>query len=239
MTTATTAIVPPPWRLKGRGFMFLYHINKDWGSTPQALPVEGPPGGDPARDAAAFCGGLAALMLVDYQESAVGPYRELLFIPGRFLFQGQRWHAISRIWVDSPTSVASGRANWGIPKELGQFTIQRSTPGVETWSVEQNGKVFFRATMRFGGLPLPVHTRLLPMPLLQWRQGQGYLTRFRGHGWGKIARLQDLSVDGAIFPAISNLKPLIGLAVDPFNLTFPLPQLATDMVEAPAACCKI
>lgn len=62
----------------------------------------------------------------------MGPYDELLLIPGMAAFPdlpGQRGAArggrsalsISKIWVSSEASMYCGRANWGIPKQLAEF----------------------------------------------------------------------------------------------------------------------
>src|SRR5213596_1104261 len=102
-------IVPPLWRLTGRGYILLYRwfprdFVSDQGQVPQTL-------------AGSFRGGASAVMVVNYENSGVGPYRDLLFIPGLF----ERGFSITRIYVSTPASVASGRANWGIPKQLADF----------------------------------------------------------------------------------------------------------------------
>lgn len=75
---------------------------------------------------ASFVGGYGALMLVDYSESNCGPYRELLLIPGSFRVRDKTLASISRIFVSTTESLASGRRNWGIPKELADFSVVTS-----------------------------------------------------------------------------------------------------------------
>jgi hypothetical protein len=218
MTSESTPIALAPWNLKGRGFMFIYHFDKGCGSLAHFMPKE---------HHGAYQGGLGALMLVDYESSNAGPYQEILFIPGKFSLGGQRRHAISRIWVSSQESVVSGRANWGIPKDLASFAISQQSKGHETWAVSEPGKKpFFAAEVSFGGVPFPVHTAALPMPLLQTWRGNRFLTRFRGFGLGRFAHLDRVTVDTEIFPDLAQKKPLFGIEVSPFRLTFPKAEIS-------------
>jgi hypothetical protein len=62
------------------------------------------------------------VMFVDYADSPAGPYRELLYMPGRLTLPGGRkaW-SVTRIYVSTWDSVVNGRRNWGIPKDLAEF----------------------------------------------------------------------------------------------------------------------
>jgi hypothetical protein len=222
MEKSKPQIVPAPWQLKGTGYMFLYNFPKNWAEKANFLPVE---------QRGEFKGGLGTLMLVDYESSDVGPYRELLFIPGKFSWLHYRNYAISRIWVSSESSVVSGRKNWGIPKNLAHFRIKASSERRQSWEVTTpEGQTFFKADLSHGRLPLPVHTAFVPFPLLQTWEGRDYLTKFSGYGLGHFAKLERLEIDQELFPDITAKKPLLGLRVDPFHIRFPVPQ----MIEAPA-----
>jgi hypothetical protein len=150
-------VVPAPWQLKGTGYMFLYNFPKNWASKANFMPVE---------QMGEFQGGLGTLMLVDYESSDVGPYRELLLIPGKFSWLQYRNYAISRIWVSSETSVVSGRKNWGIPKHRADFRITARGSRRQSWEVlTPEGQTFFKADLSHGLFPVPVHTALVPFPL--------------------------------------------------------------------------
>ncbi|HYX33855.1 MAG TPA: acetoacetate decarboxylase family protein [Oligoflexus sp.] len=221
MDNPTPQVVEAPWQLKGNGYMFLYNFPKNWASKAHFMPIE---------QSGEFQGGLGTLMLVDYETSNVGPYRELLLIPGKFCWLKFRNYAISRIWVSSQTSVVSGRANWGIPKQLADFHITAKAGRRQSWEVQTpEGQMFFKADLSHSRLPLPIHTALVPFPLLQTWEGRRYLTKFKGYGLGHLAKLENLQINGDIFPDITPKKPLIGLRVDPFHIRFPVPQ----MIEAP------
>ncbi|MCX6127745.1 MAG: acetoacetate decarboxylase family protein [Proteobacteria bacterium] len=217
MSESVVNAVPAPWNLRGKGYMFLYNFPKNWAQKTNFMPVE--QSGD-------YQGGLGALMLVDYEASNVGPYRELLLIPGKFSWGQHHCYSISRIWVSSMISVVSGRKNWGIPKNQAEFSVHSSAPRHETWELTVPGaEPFFKAELSYGRLPMPIHTAFLPFPLLQTWEGQRYKTRFSGYGLGHFAQLNHLEFDNLIFPDISAKKPLLGFRIDPFYIKFPLPDL--------------
>ncbi|WP_424187444.1 acetoacetate decarboxylase family protein [Actinokineospora sp. G85] len=59
---------------------------------------------------------------VDYQEGSVLTYRELM--AAVLVRKGLRLlPTITGIWVDSPESRDGGRALWGIPKDLAEFSV--------------------------------------------------------------------------------------------------------------------
>lgn len=131
------------------------------------------PGGDPhgpmhERHLGTFTGGPAVLMLLDYATSPVGPYRELLLIPGTFTVSGKTYLRVSHIYVSSTASVVNARRNWGIPKRLAVFTWERDgrDPGREVVEValpDRRDKPFLRALVaRPLRLGLPVSTVVVP-----------------------------------------------------------------------------
>jgi acetoacetate decarboxylase len=74
-------------------------------------------------------------MLVDYEQSPVGPYQELLFIPGRFQFGRRRYYMVTQIYVSTQVSVENGQENWGIPKQLAQFHFETVDERVKQFTV--------------------------------------------------------------------------------------------------------
>jgi hypothetical protein len=57
-------------------------------------------------------------MLLKYSSSNVGPYNELVYIPGKYKPGkcSSPVFSVQRIWVDSEASVQGGRINWGLLK---------------------------------------------------------------------------------------------------------------------------
>jgi hypothetical protein len=75
--------------------------------------------------------GLGMAMIISYKNSNAGPYDELLFatpcqsptVPGEFL----PTYRIPLIYVSTEESVRNGRKNWGIRKELANFSWNHTT----------------------------------------------------------------------------------------------------------------
>jgi hypothetical protein len=140
--------------------------------------------------------GPSTLVAARYDESPVGPYRELAV--GQPARLGARAGiCITTMAVTSVDSRLAGRVNWGFPKELATLVwLDEGDDRVMRW--EERG-IVVRATP--GGPPLPV---LVPLMALQ-RRADGLVTVRGGmRGRGRIARL-DVSV-----PAGDPLAALAG-----------------------------
>ena len=207
-------IVPPPWKLRGDGLILLYNF------TPQALHEMNAM----TPEMGEFRGGIGALMLVDYAESGVGPYRELLFIPGRFRRDGARGWSISKIFVSTQASIDSGRANWGIPKEHADF--HRTHEGdVQGWSVSAGGQPFLNIRYAPGRVAFRVFTGPFSVPLLQHLDGTTFVSGIKASGVCKLAMIHDFAIDPAVFPEVSTLEPLGVIRATTFRMTFPIPRI--------------
>ncbi len=209
--------VPAPWHLKGRGYILLYRFHPNDGREDPFLSE---------KMTGRYRGGRAALMVVDYEESDAGPYRELLFIPGRVEYGGRRGRpfTISRIFVSTWESVVNGRKNWGIPKDRADFDWNRTGRSEEEISVTEDGGPVFSARLKRCGLPFPVHTALMPFPLVQEVGNppeSALYTQFSGRGWGRLALVEDVQVNTELFPGLAARKPWLAIRVEPFRITFP------------------
>jgi hypothetical protein len=207
---------PAPWNLKGRGYILLYHFPKEFvlekGYVPKELKKH-------------FVGGIGSIMLVDYQESTAGPYQELLFIPGKFKWQGRKLASITKIYVSTETSVQNGQINWGIPKELGNFHFETLSKDMERIQVTVGGEIALTISLHWGKIAFPVHTALLPFPLLQFMDEQYYYTKFHGSGKGRFATIEEVFSKETLFPDVSEIKPLAAFRVDDFRLIFPVAEI--------------
>lgn len=208
---------PPPWKLKGNGYIFLYHFPKSFVekfgflSDYQANKFNGD-----------FVG---TVMLVDYETSAVGPYHELLFVPGRLNFDKKKVFSISKIYVSSQDSVENGISNWGIPKELADFTITKPKAKETIVEVLIEGKTFFKVHLRDGSFKFPISTQFFPLKLAQKLGDDLLITNSPAKGKASFAKLVNIEIDDAHFPPISQLKPLSVLAVSDFEMEFPEPVI--------------
>lgn len=202
-----------PWNLSGRGFILAYRFPENFVRESCFLPEEWK---------MLKWNGLGYIMLVDYVDSPVGPYHELLIIPGEARLGGSRLRTISKIYVDSLFSMDNGRKNWGIPKELTDFSWAHN----HRQHFIQVGSLvpWFEITLETRSIPFPVDTRLLPIHLYQKLDNQIFRITPSGKGTGYLTVIKDIRVDPSFFPEVNLLKPLAAIYVDPFRMTFPVAE---------------
>jgi Acetoacetate decarboxylase (ADC) len=203
-------IIPPPWKLHGEAYILLYRFPENFVQSHAFLQ---------SFQQGNFKGVVGTVMLVNYHESGVGPYQELLFIPGLFKLGGKTTFSISKIFVSSQASVDSGIENWGIPKELAEFDWQP-----QRVQVRQNGQLFFDAQFRKSWGYLPITTALFPLNVTQLLREELILTQPSASGMGRLSGLESIAVDAQFFPDLSQVKPLLTLHIPRFQMTFPIPQ---------------
>ncbi|BCX05883.1 MAG: hypothetical protein KatS3mg053_3821 [Candidatus Roseilinea sp.] len=211
-----STIAPPPWQLTGDGFIWLFRFPRGFVERCGFMAE---------WQRACLAQTLGAMMLVDYRDTNVGPYRELLFMPGRFNFGGRRAFSISKIYVSTEASVRGGVENWGIPKELASFTRERRSDGSEIFSATLDGRLVFAATLAPYGPRFPISSSLVPLTVAQTLNGDLLITRSTARGAARLCRVRDLRVDGARFPDVTRVRPLTVIAVSSFRMTFPVPEV--------------
>lgn len=218
MTQPDLQRAPAPWDLRARAYVLVYKFPRYFVNSRAFL--------DDAR-LETFAGGYGSLMIVRYSASGVGAYDELLFVPGQFWHNGAKWFSVSRIFVSTLASVVNGQANWGLDKASADFTFVQQTRSIETVQVCLNDQPFFEATLWGGYLPFPVTTALSPFPfgLVQKREGRTYLTKPTMFGWGQLAKLLHIRVNGDIFPDVSDLKPIAAVKLSGVRMHFPSAQI--------------
>jgi hypothetical protein len=221
MSSSDITAAPAPWQLTGRGYIAALRF--------EAGVLEQDPFTPAELKGQRLAGNVGYIMLVDYSSSAVGPYYELLFIPGRFRQpDGKKRYSISRIFVSSEDSVVNGRRNWGIPKFHADFDLQYDKQGGVQAEISRNGQSFCR--LSFKKLPgsLPVTTALVPpslRTLTQAWEGQRFQYTPGASGWAGLAKLTNAWADPAEFADLAKAKPLLGVATNPFRMTFPISKI--------------
>ncbi|KAG6900480.1 hypothetical protein C0993_010199 [Termitomyces sp. T159_Od127] len=107
------------------------------------------------------------IMIVSYSDTPVGPYDELMYIPGRWKYKSvTAGYRITRIYVSSQESTENGRRNWNIPKHVADFSI--TTLNEETKiKVSRPGATepFFHVKIKpisfLSRIPIPFNTSIL------------------------------------------------------------------------------
>jgi hypothetical protein len=204
-------LAPAPWKLKGTGYIVLYKFTKSEIQKDIFLP-------DKLKKN--FTGGLAAMMLVDYHKSNVGPYKELLFIPGKFRYKNNKKNTISKIFVSTIESVVNGINNWAIPKEIAEISFKK-----HNILVSKESELILDIKFKEYKIKFPVNTAFIPFPLVQEKDGKAFYTQFKGKGWGKFIKIESLKVNTTFFPDLNNKKPLLAIKVENFKIEFPKAQI--------------
>lgn len=111
-----------------------------------------------------YAGGVGFLLLVRYTHSPIGPYDELAFVPGDFVFKGKRHAHANILFVSTESSVKQGREIWGFPKHLAHFDWSGVSRGMETVAItlHNNTEPFFRAKIQTAGVKVPFSSSWLP-----------------------------------------------------------------------------
>ena len=217
--TPDLKIAPAPWNLTGTAYIMVYKFSKEFIESNGFLQ-------NYQKDR--FLGYVGTVMLVDYKTSGVGPYQELLFIPGMFTFDWKKVFSISKIYVSSKDSVYNGIENWGIPKEYADFDWQQNSDGTETISVKLEGNEFFKANFKKGFVSFPLTTSILPLTIVQKLRRDLFITNPTAKGKATFSKLKSIEVDGSFFPDISKATPLLTMRVKDFEMTFNEPIVKKD-----------
>ncbi|MDO3410435.1 acetoacetate decarboxylase family protein [Saccharibacillus sp. CPCC 101409] len=207
----------PPWRLTGTALVIVFAASKRraeaFGALPESLQGRAP-------------GGAGAIVLADYRESAVGPYRELLLAPGHYRAGRDAGHAVTRIYVDSRASAEAGRANWGLPKQTARLSAGFGPDGLWRFAGSPAPEAAedapaFALSARPCGPRFPVPLGALPARLMQEDGGTRFLTRPGGQATGRLARIVRAEADESFFPHPGRFGPGICVLLESFSLTFP------------------
>ncbi|MGW2255313.1 acetoacetate decarboxylase family protein [Kitasatospora sp. NPDC001660] len=202
---AAAGYPPEPWRLRGTMWVSLWPVPER-----DLPPWRLPPGVRPVVVAGRR---LLALFWVDYRPGGVLAYRELLLALA--VRDGPRIaFTVVSAWVDSEQAVAGGRALWGIPKELGEFGLDRL--GRETR---------LRMTGEGAGPVRAAHRHLVALPgrlsvrarLVQCRPGGLSRVPLRLTGEMSLGRVRLVAAADGALPFLNGRRPLTALAVSDFR----------------------
>ena len=220
-TLPDVPLAAAPWKLKGSGYLLAVRLPREvldnHSFTPDSLQ-------------GTRKGKLAYLMFVDYAESDVGPYHELLYIPGSFRFNDGRHVSITRIYVSTWDSVVNGQNNWGIPKDRCDFDVHYGPDQDNIVLRTEDGTEFANLSFRTRRSPrLPVTTSLVPKKFLtlgQHMNGQQYTYSPSTRGHIKPAQLLHARFNPDYFPDISQGKVVSCVRVTDFSMVFPVAEIS-------------
>lgn len=213
-------LAPPPWDLRGSAYLFAVKM-------PRELLDQGsflPPG-----QVRAGRGRLVYAMYVDYARSDVGPYRELLYIPGPLRFGDTSRLSITRIFVSTWDSVINGEINWGIPKDRCDFSVAYDADGIDRVRLTAaNGDTIAEMELESRGLRLPFPGHWVPeryRTLSQLREGKLYTYAPKASGRFKLARVRRWRFDARYFPDLAQGQVVSAIRLTDFRMAFPVARM--------------
>ncbi|KAE8444574.1 hypothetical protein EG329_014498 [Mollisiaceae sp. DMI_Dod_QoI] len=131
-------LAPAPWTLKGTVYLFMMYLTSQDAAALSSNPhlIYSPLEGESSFSKDRLIGGLGTIQLIRYSESPVGPYDEMVLVPGSFEYEvetkGKDGKAkiekrknlrCSRVFVSQEKTCWNGRNNWNIPKHLAHFNF--------------------------------------------------------------------------------------------------------------------
>jgi hypothetical protein len=122
--------------------------------------------------------------LISYRDGPVGPYREVFGAPVMLRGAPMLSH-IPFMAVDSAASVAGGRGNWALPKQLADFDGDPGRPGAVT-AHGDGWKLHVTTTARAHRLPMSMTMRAVQL----WPDGQVRTFSVRMRGRVRLARVE-------------------------------------------------
>ncbi len=213
---------PAPWTLNGEvSYLFIHGTRSAQESfNENSDPIQSP-----------FRGGLGGMMLIRYTDSPVGPYDELILIPGYYQFGDSTYYRISQIYVSSIDSVINGRRNWSVPKKLARFQWSDNNTFVKIF-LPENDEAFCTIRVRprlycfpasSAIIPSSIRTLLQP-PLEEDKDKNIYLKIVPScSGWFRpLVQLIEFQTDGKEIPSHEQLSMYTyGVGYEAFTLIFP------------------
>ena len=211
---------PAPWELSARGYILVLKLPRERVERDCFLPTE---------LQGAQAGGLAYVMFVEYLQSPVGAYHELLLIPSAFRVGDRKRWSITKIYVSSQASVDHGRRNWGIPKELAAFDVQYGDQErVDRIAIAVDGQPAVELTLRRHPFGVPLIGGLFPAgmrTLCQELAGSRFSFAPSARGSLRLGKLLSATIDPRFFPVFGPAE-VIGVAhVPAMQMTFPVAEI--------------
>jgi hypothetical protein len=209
------ARVQPPWFLRGDAFLVLTISPTETNLADAAI----------SNEMAGIYNNLFNVMVVaDYRESPIGPFRELAYIPGRFRFAfDEERMSITRSYATTEAGVLNRRAHWGVPTEFAEIVTKREPSDHEHFSVGQ-GKVADFSFECFGP-SVPLNGKVIPPALRsfgQLRDDMTLLYTLGITGTMRAARFIPHSFDASRFPDMTKRQLVVSIKVSDFLAEFPL-----------------
>jgi acetoacetate decarboxylase len=209
---------PAPWQLRGYATQTLNLVDID--RVRRFVP--------PELDIVAILPGktIGSIYISEYQLDSVLTYNELIVAPALVRQRTKIGGWISHIYVDNPDSMAGGRAIWGLPKELAEFTrIGRQI------TVKQQAKTLCRLSYRSNLLSDLKITPKITVPC--FGNLNGNLLYFNNDFQGKVS-LVDSNLEipqSSPFASLNLSTPLLTIDLQDLSLVTGSPESTNTRLE--------
>ena len=169
-----------------------------------------------------YCGGFGALIYADYATSEIGPYKELIFIPGKFDVDGECRYAATKIYVSTPAAINTAGDGYFGPKEVATFKEEQLSDTLMHLSVHKGrNRVISVEIATWSGIHFPLSTNVVSFPMLQMLRGEERLLwQYEGECTATMARIESVLVRPALFPDVAAFSPLASFYFESFSLNF-------------------
>jgi hypothetical protein len=206
-----------PWLLRGDAFVVFTTSSTETNLSDAGIPHE----------LRGIYHNLFNVMLVaDCRESPVGPYRELLYVPGRFRFSfDDERLSVTRSYISTQAGAMNRRANWNVPSKLSEISIRSDHPDHAAFSVGRDGFAAF--SFELFGPELPINGKVIPEAFRifgQLRKDVTLLHSLSVTGTMRAARFTPHSFDTSMFPDMKKRELIAAIKISDFLLELPAAQ---------------
>jgi hypothetical protein len=185
---------------KGCGYIFLYKFDEEFVRLETFLP-------EVLKNN--YCGGLGAVIYLNYAESPVGAFEELLFIPGKFCYRGEKNHFISRAYTSTESAIKEGFEKWHLKKEKATFSHEKLQNHTENITAYVNEDDFASFELKTGKFKIRMNTiKRLKFSLMQLHDDVPVKIDYSGRLTAKFSKLESIKIRPAFFPDIAKFTPL-------------------------------
>jgi hypothetical protein len=201
------------YEFKGNGYALFYRFDEEFTRLDTFLPEN-------LKNN--YCRGLGVVLYMNYTESEIGPYEELLFIPGKFCYRGKKNHFISKAYVSTEEAATFGRDNWFIPNEKATFSVKPLENHIENISIDVKEEEILSFEIKTGKIRFRLGTsKCLAFSLMQLNGDEPVQLNYSGTVTANFAKLASIKIRPAFFPDIARFTPLVVLRMKSFTLRLP------------------
>lgn len=197
---------------KGSGYISIYNFSEEFVKNDTFLD---------SKLKNMYVGGLGAVVYINYESSSVGPYKQLLFIPGKFESNGKSRYVISKAYVSTQAAADFCKEKLSCDAEVANFEQKSITDDIEHVSICNEKGNILSFEIEEWGLRFPVSTSLVNFPIMQLDEdGTPMLFEYKGEGEARFSKRISIEIRPALFPDFAQFSSIAMVKIDKFSLSF-------------------